>query len=330
MAQDVLGIGWTGEAYKIDLATGNAISLGSSGASRFNAMAKAADGTMYAMADADLYTIDASTGAATYVATTSLSSVRGLAFDASGTLYAAENFPSTSIAEDILYTVDVNTGATSLIGATGVFGIQGMCFSGGTLYAWEIGNGSGTGMGLVTIDTATAVTTDVNPAVNGTGSEGQCLFADASGQIYCASSSLYKVDSTTGATSLVGGGGFSVRGAEIIGASGPSLSVSNLAAGSTATVSVSAAGPNAVIFAAYSLNGGGPTSVGTPWGTFSFDLTAPYRRLPTMFANGAGNASQTQNVPGNTTGTPVWVHALVVDQSGTSAETTNSLALTIQ
>lgn len=330
VAQDVVGVGWSGDVYEIDLATGNSSVLGYSGYSKLNAMAKAPDGTMYAMSDGDLLSIDPVTGLATYVATTSLNSVRGLAFDSSGTLFAAENPNATAIDEDILYTIDVGTGATNYIGATGFYGIQGMSFSGNVLYAFDIGNGSGFGDGLITIDPATAVATDVNAAVGGSGSEAQCLFSDHSGNLYCANAELFSVDKTTGVVTLIGGGAFSVRGAEVVGVGGPTLSVNNLIAGQTATIAVANAGQNGIVFLGYSIQGPGPTSIGTPWGSFGFELSLPIRRMPPFFADANGDASMTQNIPGGAAGVPVWMHALVVDAGGVAGEMTNSLALTIQ
>ena len=330
VAQDVIGVGWSGEVYEIDLATGSSSVLGSSGYSKLNAMAKSPDGTMYAMSDGELLSIDPVTGLASFVASTTLNSVRGLAFDSAGTLYAAENPNATAIDEDILYTIDVGTGATTYIGATGFFGIQGMSFSGNVLYAFDIGNGSGFGDGLITIDPATAVATDVNSAVGGSGSEAQCLFTDNAGNLFCAAGELFSVNKTTGVITLIGGGGFSVRGAEVVGTAGPILSVNNLTAGQTATIAVSNAGQFGIVFAGYSLQGAGPTTIGTPWGSFDFALTLPVRRMPPFFADANGDASMTQFVPAGGAGLPVWMHALVLNSNGTAAELTNSLALTIQ
>lgn len=330
VAQDVIGVAWSGDVYEIDLATGSSSVLGYSGYSKLNAMAKAPDGTMYAMSDGDLLSIDPVTGLATYVATTSLNSVRGLAFDSAGTLFAAENPNATAIDEDILYTIDVGTGATNYIGATGFFGIQGMSFAGNVLYAFDIGNGSGIGAGLITIDPATAVSTDVNPGVGGAGSQAQCLFSDGAGNLYCAASELFSVDKATGVVTVIGGGGFSVRGAEVVGVSGPSLTVSNLTAGQTATISVANAGSNGIVFLGYSIQGPGPSTIGTPWGSFDFAMSLPIRRMPAFFANANGDASMTQNIPAGAAGIPVWMQALVVDAGGVAGQLTNSLALTIQ
>ena len=328
-AQDVLGLGWGGDVYDIDLATGNSTLVGNCGFDRINAMAKAPDGTLYAMSGGDLITIDSVTGLATYVATTNLNSVRGLAFDASGTLYAAENPVPTAIDEEILYTVDVATGATTLIGAMGYFGIQGLAYAHGTLYAFDTGNGSGFGDGLITIDPMTAVATDVNPAIGGSASEAQCLFADSAGNLYCANTELFAVDAISGSVTRIGGGAFSVRGAEVIG-TGPTISVSNLVAGQNATITVSGAESFGVVFPGYSLQGAGPTTIVTTVGTFDFELTTPIRRVPPLFCDVNGAASTQVLVPPRATGVAVWAHALALDATGSTGVLTNALALIVQ
>ncbi|MBC8327224.1 MAG: hypothetical protein H8E31_00585 [Planctomycetes bacterium] len=91
-----------------------------------------------------------------------------------------------------------------------------------------------------------------------------------------------------------------------MGAGGPTLAVANLIAGGVATVSVSGATPGGLVRHGYSLNGGGPT--GTPFGNLL--LSPPYKELPAMTADGAGNASVSAPVPAGTTGVSVWQHAL--------------------
>lgn len=325
VAQDVLGIAWSGEVYDIDLATGDASSRGHCGYSRINAMAKAPDGTLFAMSDSDLISIDPATGLAAFVTTTGLTSVRGLAISEASTLYAIES----TLAEDLLYTIDVVSGATTFIGATGYLGIQGLTFAGGALFGFEVGSGAGFGDGLITIDPATGAATDVNAAVGGRGTEGQCLFSDATGELYCANTELYSIDAATGMTTLIGGGTFSVRGAEIVGV-GPMISVTNLVGGQVATLSVTAAPPFGVAYAGYSLQGGGPSTLVTTLGSFEVDLSAPIRRLSPLSCDRNGQASLSSQIPAAATGVSVWFQALVLDASGSQARVTNSLALVVQ
>ncbi|RMH02564.1 MAG: hypothetical protein D6702_08375 [Planctomycetota bacterium] len=86
---------------------------------------------------------------------------------------------------------------------------------------------------------------------------------------------------------------------------GPTLAVSNLVAGGTATLSVSFCTPNGTVRLGYSLVGGGPIT--TPFGDLL--LSPPYTELPPITCDAAGNGSLSANVPAGTSGIPVWIHA---------------------
>ncbi len=90
------------------------------------------------------------------------------------------------------------------------------------------------------------------------------------------------------------------------GGGGPALSVANLVAGGVATISVTGATPGGLIRHGYSLFGAGPTT--TPYGDLL--LTPPYTELPSMIADGVGDASMASPVPPGTTGIQVWLHAM--------------------
>jgi hypothetical protein len=128
-------------------------------------------------------------------------SIRGLAFDSADVLYAVNNGNVTNTPPYKLYTINPATGQGTFIGlVNGV--VQGLEFGPtGTLYGWEVG--SGTGLGLVTINPATGAITDVNPLIGGTSAEVQTLAVSAGGTLYGANSSLYTVNVTTGALTLV-------------------------------------------------------------------------------------------------------------------------------
>jgi hypothetical protein len=211
-AQDLLAVSWTGTVHTVDLGAGTTSVLGSSGFSGVNSLAKDASGTLWAFAGSNLITIDATTGAGTLVASTSMSSCRALAFGPGDVLYAIEDG-----SPDLLYVVDVASGARTLIGPTDEFGLQGMTFVGGVLYGWECGSGSGTGLGLVVLDTVTGAAADVNPSVSGRCDEVQTLAADASGRVLGANRTLYDVDLVTGALSSVIALPADVRGLEFLG-----------------------------------------------------------------------------------------------------------------
>ena len=80
--------------------------------------------------------------------------------------------------------------------------------SGGTLYGWD-----GTA-GLVTIDTDTGLATDVNPNQGGTlNIQGIAFGSD--GILYGACNNLYKINTSTGVWTHVGGGYDDIRGLEV-------------------------------------------------------------------------------------------------------------------
>lgn len=106
---------------------------------------------------------------------------------------------------------------------------------------------------------------------------------------------------------------------EQVGPSGPTLAVSGLVAGGTATVTATNCTPGAIVRGAWSLAGGGPTM--TSKGVAL--LTMPVRFLrPTRIADPHGTASWSGQVPVGMTGTPIWIQAY---DNGTQ-QFTNGLA----
>lgn len=85
----------------------------------------------------------------------------------------------------------------------------------------------------------------------------------------------------------------------------PTLSVSGLVAGGSATLTASQCTPGGTVRWGYSLAGGGP--VGTPFGNLL--LSPPYTELPAKTTDPAGSASFSGPVPPGTTGISIWLHA---------------------
>ena len=95
----------------------------------------------------------------------------------------------------------------------------------------------------------------------------------------------------------------------------PTLSVSNLVAGSTAMLEVRGCGTTsphgepAKVFFAWSATGPGPTQ--TPYGDVS--LSPPINSLPLVFASYAeGVATRQVQIPASASGMAVWIQALVL------------------
>ncbi|MCH2111234.1 MAG: hypothetical protein MK213_00115 [Planctomycetes bacterium] len=91
---------------------------------------------------------------------------------------------------------------------------------------------------------------------------------------------------------------------EITGPGGPTLSVSNLVAGQTATVDIVNCTTNGLVYLAYSLVGGGP--INSAFGTAY--VSPPFQLLP-LVASPAGVATMSAAVPPQASGANIWIHA---------------------
>ena len=134
--------------------------------------------------------------------------IRGLAFSPDGILYAVNNTgPPGGLNPDDLFIVDLNTGFGTLVGHTGVTGLQDLAFSpSGVLYGWDVNEG------LVIIDPANGIATDVNTLQDGNTAIQAISFTPA-GELLGAGSDLVSISPITGAVTSIGGGGYpQVRG----------------------------------------------------------------------------------------------------------------------
>jgi hypothetical protein len=134
-------------------------------------------------------------------------------------LYVIDNGGTGTTAPDELFVVDVATGTATLIGNASHSGLQGLAIDfTGTIFSWDVGSGSGIGVGLVTIDATTGASTDVDPST-GNAVDIQCLAISPTNVLYGARNALFTLDPTTGVATLVGSGGYSdLRGVEFTGA----------------------------------------------------------------------------------------------------------------
>ena len=112
----------------------------------------------------------------------------------------------------------------------------------------------------------------------------------------------------------------------VTGSLGPVLTVTPLVAGQVTTASVTGATPGGRVYFAYSLVGGGPTSVPLgPCGVVALDLSQPIRVQPPVHADASGAASLSASVPPATAGRSIWMQAYDAAGCGLS----NSVATTI-
>jgi len=217
---NLVGVSWYSDPSSplvaINPTSGAASVIGLTGFNYLNSLARDKAGNLYSVSGDRLIRINPASGAGTAVATLDLHlgpldtpNIRGLAFSPDGILYAIHN-KSDPLGSDYLFRVNPVTGNCFLLGITGFTGIQSITFSsGGTLYGWD-----GTA-GLVTINTATGLATDVNPSQGGTLNIQSIAFGP-DGNLYGACNNLYKINTSTGVWTHIGGGYNDLRGLEAI------------------------------------------------------------------------------------------------------------------
>jgi predicted outer membrane repeat protein len=105
------------------------------------------------------------------------------------------------------------------------------------------------------------------------------------------------------------------------GGQNPTLTISNLIAGQSATADFNNCTPNNTVIFAWSLAGGGP--INTPYGP-GF-VSPPFTQI-NLNTNANGTATMSATVPAALSNTPIWFHGVDLG----SATLLNNLALTIQ
>ncbi len=215
----LLGVSWYANPNSpltaINPATGVASIIGPTGFNYLNSLARDKSGNLYSVCGNQLIRINPATGAGTVAANLNFNlaqslDIRGLAFSPGGGLYAIQikYDPAVFRNKYFLYQVNIATGVGTPIGSTGLEGLLSITFDkGGTLYGWD-----GT-VGLVTINTATGAATDVNPSVNGVNYIQGIVFGP-DGLLYGANDKLYKINTSSGALTPVGGTFNDIRGLE--------------------------------------------------------------------------------------------------------------------
>jgi len=208
----MFGIGFDRTLYLIDEADGSGSAIGSvAGSAAVNAAATDSRGVSYiaTIANDQLVEIQ-SDGSSTLGAMLDRSvGARGLAFSPGDVLFAIEG--GVAFDPDTLVTIDVDTGAVTTVGSFGIDQVQALAFStSGTLYAWD-GNA-----GLLTVDPATGLATDVNPNVGGTFAI-QAIEFGSNGILYGGQDELFEISVADGSTTLIGSGSYTnVRGLALV------------------------------------------------------------------------------------------------------------------
>lgn len=312
-AQELIAVNFAGQAFAVDSTTGQARTIGATGVTSCNAMARK-NNVLYATAQIGgptgsrrLVTIDPITAQASVLFPNLGVDLRGLApKDGSNEIYGiADGQP------DRLVTIDVVTGQVTTIGNTGFTGIQALDSEMSLLFlfAWDVNQG------LVRIDPATGVTVDVNPSLGTQGAAIQFLtrVVDDGGtpRLVGGNSALFSIDLTTGAVTPIGAAGSlaDVRGAELhrgvatqFGLGCASVAVANatlgskgdLLAGTTVALNSPSHAPNSLGLLVVGFSN--TTYLGAPlpidldplFGTSGCDLHVSADALLPVQANGAG------------------------------------------
>lgn len=215
-AQDLIGVGWSGQVVLVDSMTAAVTPLGF-GLPGQNGLARDASGTYWCTTRTTaspfvygLTQIDPATGTATVIHTPTVD-LRGSCQDFGTGLFAIQDG-----GPDRLVQVDVTTGVITTIGNTGYSSIQGLALHLGVLYAWDLNQG------LLIVNPATGLASDPFPGLGGpTGVQFLCSHPDGRLLVGGGSTtnSLYVVDTATGLTTLIGvmSGAADLRGLEVLG-----------------------------------------------------------------------------------------------------------------
>ncbi|MBL9139300.1 MAG: WD40 repeat domain-containing protein [Verrucomicrobiales bacterium] len=210
VSADLFGI--STQSSFIDSATGKGTPIEGVTWDHQNALAQDGQGRILAISEGQLVQVDPYHLTLTpLVGLTRPVGATGLAVSPSGELFAVARDELQPTGTDPLYHINLATGQNTRIGDTGLHGVQDLAFSpGGVLYGWSVS------AGLVRIDPSTGQGVDVNPALGRT-AEIQALVFTPDGTLYGARDALFKVDTTTGATTEIGSGGFAdIRGLAFI------------------------------------------------------------------------------------------------------------------
>jgi hypothetical protein len=203
-AQELIAIDFQGQAFGVDVVTGQARTIGPTGVSRCNAMALH-ERVLYSTAQTSLtgprqlVTIDPITAQAAVLFNNLSVDLRGLAPRRNTT----ELFGIAEGSPDRLVRIDVGTGTVTNVGNTGFTGIQALDENDVSphLLAWDLN------VGLVRIDKTTGVGVDVNPAVGTQGVDIQFLTTfttNNSTQLVGGRTSLYEIHRVTGIVTQIG------------------------------------------------------------------------------------------------------------------------------
>lgn len=165
--------------------------------------------------DTELHTIDPTTGASLTTVTHNVGALAGLEF-VGDVLYGTFHVTSGPASPSDLVIVDTTTGALSVVGTTGWGPISGLAYDEGTGTMYGVTAGSSAAV-LLTIDLNTGTGTSVGPLLGAFvgsiefGPDG-VLYGGGTTNGANFEENLLRIDTSTGAATVVGDTGFSITG----------------------------------------------------------------------------------------------------------------------
>jgi len=200
LAQEGRIIGLNGDFYAVNLTKGTASFLGWTGHHDhfWGAMAIDSQGRIVSSSGDwidkfSIYELDPNSGMATFVVYIGLREIGAMAFDPSDNLYISHDplWPMSGGMHEI-HRVDLTTGVATFIGITGVYNLLAMDFYDGELYGYS------TSEGLVKVDLATGVATDVNPNFLGAPLMTMSMCFDREGGLHFVDGAFWMMDKDSG------------------------------------------------------------------------------------------------------------------------------------
>lgn len=216
-AQDLIALNFAGEVFALDSATGQGVRLGSTGAVGHNSLVKMLNATLFTTSNSGTATapvfhleeVDRQSGALTRRFSNLAGDLRGLAGGRFGTLFGVVD--GGRVGDDQFARISTIDGSLALIASLGLRGVQALTrdetvTNADVFFAWDLT------AGLVRV-TAAGVVTDVNPQLGATAPIQFLTMHE--GRLLGGQHELYSLDPATGATTLIGSGGYSdLRGCE--------------------------------------------------------------------------------------------------------------------
>lgn len=217
----LLGVSTDGGTFRFNADGTGVVALDHKDGVLLEAMAQSSTGTYVAGArDGRLFYVDASTGELQQRGTPSFGTdetIQGLAFTNDDRLLAIVNRQQDRA--DLLYEISQDWSTASLIGETGMFGLQSFAIGpDGTGYSFDTGR---FGLGLVTVDTSTALASDVNDNVGSLPVSIHALAFAPDGTLYAAAGAddfqaMYTIDIVKGTATGLGIHPEDIRGMEFL------------------------------------------------------------------------------------------------------------------